>query len=137
MRSNPDRWCIQQAHLSHSRAKGTFVSITRRPLRAVIADWAGDWLFGLTEPPEWAYRLRWGPRDEEFGLADRSLGHQLFRLSEWCGGGFGTGKLEKTVAEISLTPAQVLEFFPDADPIFWEAHDDELGGDAARWIPVD
>ena len=45
--------------------------------------------------------------------------------------------LEKKVAEIPLTPAQVLEFFPDADQIFWEPYDDELDGDAARWVPED
>ncbi len=137
MRSNPDRWYIQQAYLAHSRDKGTFVHITVHPLRAVIAAWVGDRLFGLINPPEWTWRLRWGPRDVEFGLADWSLGHQLYRLGQWCGSGFGTGKLEKTIAEISLTPAQVLEHFPDADPLFWEAHDDELGGDAARWMPAD
>ncbi len=136
MHSNPDRWYIQQAHLSHSRDKGTFISVIRRPLRAVIAGWVGDQLFPLFDPPEWTWRLRWGPQDE-FGLADWSVGHQAYRLAQWCGCGFGTWRLEKKVAEIPLTPAQVVEYFPDSDPIFWEAHDDELGGDAARWMPVD
>lgn len=137
MKTNPDRWYIQQAHLACQKDKGTYLSVVRRPLRAVIADWAGDWLFGLIDPPGWTYEVRWGPRDEEFGLADRSLGHQLFRLSQWCGGGFGTWKLEKEIAEIPLSPVQVLRYFHDADPVFWEAHDDdpELSGDAARWIP--
>ena len=115
MTRHPERWQIQQACLSRHRDKGTYLDITARPLRAVVLQYIGDSLF--FSPPEWTFRARWGKGDED-GWTPRSLGAKLYSLGQWAGCGFGTWKLERTVAEIPLSREQVLEHFPDVDPFF-------------------
>jgi hypothetical protein len=48
-----------------------------------------------------------------------SLGSAIFKLSQWCGDGFGYYRKETGVVRIPLTAAQVREHFPDTGVEFW------------------
>ncbi len=131
-KTHPENWWIQLAHLSRQRDKGTYLHVVTRPLWVVVLGEIGDRLF--FDYPEWTYRICWGPVDEE-GWTKRSLGHVLFCLSQWNAGGFGTWKLEHTVAEIRLDRDQVLEYFPDVDPIFTDDSEDSMRGKPEKESP--
>jgi hypothetical protein len=77
----------------------------------------GDEAFGLLMRlcnNDWAYALRWGPEDPEYGFASRSLGSKLFDLAQWCAGGYGSWKKRRPVATIPVSYAWVRENWPDA-----------------------
>lgn len=107
---------IRTASLCHQLDK-VWVEVRDMPLRAwlvpEITAAACD-LLGqrLCTPYEWAWKIRWGPADED-GLADRSLGHQWLVLGNWLHLPFAGA--EKTVARIPVTHDWVRENWPDHD----------------------
>jgi hypothetical protein len=108
---------MKTAHITHSR-DGYQVEIAEIPLRWLVAEKAGELALAGTghvlccRAPGWAYRVRWGPRDEESGLADRSLGHQMYRAGQWLSClGF---RHEERRASVPVTPEWVQEHFPAA-----------------------
>lgn len=101
--------------LSNSLAEGTTVRLAETTLWYLFLEALGDNLFGLlSRAPEWLYEIRWGPKDPEWGIADRSLGSRLYILSQWCGGAFGTWNKRRHVASFPVTSDWVREHFPDA-----------------------
>lgn len=85
----------------------------------VVMETLGDLAFGLAGElfrpgMGWLYEVRWGPKDEEFGLADKSLGHVAFDFAQWCGGGFGWWSKRKRIARIPVSADWVREHYPVA-----------------------
>lgn len=112
--SNPERWYVTRSALSFQKDKGALLVLTAQPLRATIACWTGDLLFGLITAVtwEWTFQVGIGKRDA-YGLLPWSVGHGLFTVAQWAGRGFGLLKLEKEIAELPLTQDQVKQYFPD------------------------
>lgn len=82
------------AEFSNSKAEGTTIRIARVSLARLAFNEAAwclcDFLFWIT--PGWAYEVRWGPKDE-YGIADRSIGHLSFELCQRLADLTGTGKV--------------------------------------------
>ena len=125
---------ILRARLVHQKDRGTTIELYYQPLHALLLEEIGagilEWRCTpersgpvcslLLGSPDWLWHVRWGPRDE-YGIADRSLGHQLHRLGQWMASGFGTWKLDESVGHIPVTPEWMQEHFPDAG---WPFADD-------------
>lgn len=97
------------------RYDDVWVQVTDVPLWAVLAERLTDvacQALGsrLCSPPEWSFRLRWGPEDE-FGIADKSAGHKWWTLGQKLHG--LSCKHEKEVARIPVTHDWVRANWPD------------------------
>lgn len=103
------------ASLCHQKT-GTTLEIEEVTLRRLVWEHAGETVFGLLHRIgyEWAYSVRWGPKDPEFDYADRSLGHLLFSFGQWSANGFRKFKPPRLVASFEVTPEWVREHYPDA-----------------------
>ena len=86
---------------------GAFIELEEQSLTNLVLEHVGDRLFGFMcwATPEWTYELRWGPKDEEFGLSDQSVGHKLYLLGQFFGSGFGAWNKRKTLARIPVDPS--------------------------------
>ena len=101
------------AELSFQKDRGPHLEIEEQSLPGLVLESIGDSLFGLLSyAPDFLYELRWGPKDPEFGIADRSVGHLLYTFGQWCGLGFGAHAKRGKVVSIPLTTEQVQEAFP-------------------------
>lgn len=114
---------MQLWSLGNSLADGTYVHVYELPFWAWAVQEVPLYIcegiekvtgFCLIAPPGWMYKLRWGPCDEEYGLADRSIGHITFMFGQWFGSGFGAWKHEKTLGKFPVTAEWVKEHCPDA-----------------------
>ena len=79
---------INIATLTYQIDEGTNAEVEETTLFGLALEYVGDTLFGLTMRlcnNNWSYEVRWGPKDPDYGLADRSLGHVLYAFSQWCG----------------------------------------------------
>jgi len=96
---------------------GYFTEIAEIPLRWILAGRAAEALMAATghvlccNLPGCAYRVRWGSRDEEYGLADRSLGHCAYTAGQWLGCLEFRHEIRK--ASIPVTTDWVQEHFPE------------------------
>jgi hypothetical protein len=106
---------VYVASLSHHIERGTTVEIEEVTFRHLCVDHLGDWLFGAMSHVQydWMYSVRWGRVDPDWGFADRSLGHLLFSLSQWCGTAFGSWNKRKKIASFPVTPEWVREHMPE------------------------
>lgn len=112
------------------RRDEVWVEVTDVPLWALVAERLADVTCEalgsrLCSPPEWCYKIRWGPEDE-FGVVEKSLGYLWWTFGQ---------KLhclsvnrEKKVARIPVTNDWVRENWPGnglADPVD-ESADDQV-----------
>lgn len=114
------------AHLSYQKDTLTSLSLEETTTWQLVLEDIGDGAFGLLAHlcNDWAYSIRWGPKDPEYGISFHSLGSKLFDLSQWCGGGFGSWKKHRQVAEIPVSFDWVREHMPEAGwP--WDGSDPE------------
>ena len=120
------------ASITHSR-DGYAVELTEVPLRWQVAGRAGEALLAATghvlccNLPDWAWRIRWGPRDEEFGLADRSIGHLAYEAGQRLS--YPSFRHESGRVLIPVTAEWVGEHFPDIREEF-RFLEDSTSGDA-------
>jgi len=106
---------IRMAFLVYQRDE-VRVEITDVSLRsAVVPELVGAVCMKLGDrlcsPPDWAYRVRWGPEDPEFGFADKSLGSLWYRFGQWSHLLFWNE--QEVVATIPVTHEWVRENWPD------------------------
>jgi hypothetical protein len=112
---------ISLARVTFQKDRGAAVEIAEVHLQDLLVQTASEVLcekvgHRLCEPYEWAYKLRWGLVDE-WGIADRSIGHQWFTFGQWVHS-FGF-RHEKTVASIPVTREWILKHYPDCDSFFY------------------
>ena len=105
------------AVLSHQKDEGTTLRIEEARLRDLVREQAGSTVFGaVTCIPAWLdnflYQVRWGRKDPEYGIAERSLGHLLFRFGQWAGCGFGM-RDSRIIDKFPVTGEWVQKHFPD------------------------
>lgn len=96
---------LKVANLSYQIEEGTVVRVYETALTGLILEDLGDKLFGLICRlcnNNWSWEVRWGPKDPEYGIADHSLGHQLFALAQWVAN-WGYDRRTK-VAVLSIDP---------------------------------
>jgi hypothetical protein len=108
-------------HLTYGR-DGTSVRLEETPFWAWAAQELGEQACWLTEktigfcfiaPPDWMYRLRWAPLDDD-GFTDKSLGSKIHTFGQALCSGFGAFRMEKLVATMPVTEEWVLTHLPDA-----------------------
>ena len=127
---------LHVAYLSHRKDDGTSLRLDEVTLPSLLLEdlgyRAGTLLDAVTFG--WTYEVRWGPKDAEYGLADRSLGHQMFRLAQWAALGFGTDRERRAVACIPVSAQWVKENMPDAGYPFdgSEPREGDLGNGGRR-----
>jgi hypothetical protein len=125
------RWNIHEAGLMYSR-DGAAIEISERPIWAVIAEQVGETMDTLTfhlfccRTPGWTYKIRWGPKDPIYDIADKSLGHIMFRLGQWMASGFGTWNQQHRIASIPVSDEWVREHYPDAGWPWDGSSEDEM-----------
>lgn len=96
---------LKVANLTYRVEKGPTARVDETTLTGLILEDLGDKLFGLISRlcnNNWSYEVRWGPKDPDCGVADHSLGHQLFNLAQWVAN-WGYGRRVK-VAEFPADP---------------------------------
>lgn len=100
---------------------GDFIHLEETTLRHAAMEHLGDNLFGLAcrLTPEWTYKLRWGPKDDDFGIAEKSIGHVMYQFGQWVGGGFGAWKQRKSLARIPVTAEWIRENLPSHVHPYW------------------
>lgn len=114
---------------------GYAVELTDVPLRWLAADRAAEAFMGATghllccNLPGWTYRVRWGPRDEESGLADRSLGHLLYEAGQRLG--MLSFRHETRKVTVPVSAEWVGEHYPEVRAEFgFLEHIEDTGPDA-------
>jgi hypothetical protein len=105
---------LNVVHLSHQKDEGTWLQLEEVTLSRLLLEDLRWRAAGLLDSVtcEWMYEVRWGPKDPVYGLADRSAGHCLYRLAQWC---TAPARLRRrAVARIPVSAAWVRKHMPDA-----------------------
>lgn len=114
------------AHLSFQKDIGPHITVVETTLEDFVLQYViGDNLFGFLNwvSRDWMYNVRWGPVDEDFGFAEKSLGAKMFAFAQYTGGGFGAWKRERKIDKFPVTREWVQEHIPDSAT--WPWMDDE------------
>lgn len=118
---------VDVARLAYQKDEKTTLQIYEVPLSSLVLDSLANAICDhfwhiFCSPPEWAYEVRWGPKDEEFEIADKSLGHHWFNFGQWVLGFEDRGS--RRIGSIPVSFDWVKEHMPDAGwP--WDGSDSE------------
>jgi hypothetical protein len=122
------------ACLQHQKDTGNTLVIGEVTLRHLVREHIGETVFGLLNQVgfEWAYKVRWGPVDPEFGIADKSLGCKLFAFGQWAANGFQKYTPAREVASFPVTPEWVREHLPK---VGWPFNSDDPDAEDEETTP--
>jgi hypothetical protein len=118
-------WKIYKAELSYQKDRGTEFAVYETTRANLVLEWIGDEIFCLVNRVlwDWVWSLRWGPEDE-YGIADRSVGALLWRFSQWAAEGFGAYRKRRDLTRFPVTFEFVRDKLPDVGwP--WDGSDPE------------
>lgn len=123
---------IITATLSYRDSDGITLHIEETTVGNILLEACGDVLFSvISRAPDVLYDIRWGKKDPEYKIANKSVGHVMYTVAQWCGIGFGVYKKRRNITRIPVTAEWVREHFPHGAS-WWDETEDITKGAHTR-----